>query len=94
MNPIDRTIAGDAVSLVIGERADSYDDNGEPSVRIVSRLWSAYLDVGITEADVCHMMALLKIGRTRSGYKRDSYVDAVGYELLAEALQRSTDGGN
>lgn len=87
-------VVDEAVALVEGDRADSYDASGEPSVRIASRLWSAYLDVRITDSDVCHMMALLKIGRTKGGYKRDSYVDAVGYELLAESLHRSNDGGH
>jgi hypothetical protein len=89
---IDRDIAYEAMNLVMGDRADSYDASGEPSVRIAGRLWSAYLGVPITDSDVCHMMALLKIGRTKGGYKRDSYVDAVGYELLAESLHRSNDG--
>lgn len=89
---IDRDIAYEAMNLVMGDRADSYDASGEPSVRIAGRLWSAYLDILITDSDVCHMMALLKIGRTKGGYKRDSYVDAVGYELLAESLHRSNDG--
>ena len=91
---INADIANDAVSLITGDRADSYDASGEPSVRIAGRLWSAYLGVPITDSDVCHMMALLKIGRSKGGYKRDSYVDAVGYELLAEALHRSTDGNH
>ena len=85
-------VANEAVALVTGDRSEAYDVDGSTSFRVVSRLWSAYLDHGLTETDVCNMMALLKIGRSLSGYKADTYVDAVGYVLLAEAAHRSQNG--
>ena len=46
----------------------------------IARLWTAYLEVPIDEADVCRMMALLKIARSKMGIaKEDSLVDCAGY---------------
>jgi hypothetical protein len=53
-------------------------------------MWNAYLGnkagVVITAADVCHMMALLKISRLRNGSHRDSSVDGCGYLAMGGEL--------
>lgn len=52
----------------------------------------------IKPADVCVMMALLKIARIQTGrYKADSYVDACGYLALAGEIstpESLTDWGD
>jgi hypothetical protein len=48
-------------------------------------LWSSYLNAHITGADVCQMMALLKMSRAKTGNANvlDHYVDQTGYSALA-----------
>lgn len=79
---IDPTIAADAAQLVLGDRRTAYGD----SLTRVAGLWSAYLGVDVSARDAAWMMALVKAARSRGSYKRDNFVDAVGYVLLAEAL--------
>ena len=56
----------------------------------VANLWSAW--IGITDAplsasDVLQMMSMLKKSRSKHGmFKRDNYVDDMGYTSLATAL--------
>jgi len=71
-------IAGD---LINGTRQEHYgtpqDNFGTTSI-----MWSAYLKKDISAADVCHLMALLKIARLKRGPHRDSSIDACGYMAL------------
>jgi len=88
---IDRSIAEEAGKLVGGERNDQYGPPVEGLERVAA-LWSGYLGEPLTAIDVARMMVLLKVARMQRGYKRDSYVDAVGYILIAEDLDNgSTD---
>ena len=49
---------------------------------------SIYLGVPIEAHDVANMMTMLKLARTRQGYKRDTCVDAAGYVALGGELHR------
>ena len=81
----DWRIAADALELVEGRRQDAYGDPAENLARIAG-MWSAYLGKPIDVHDVAQMMVLLKISRSRHKYRRDNYVDAVAYTLIAEGL--------
>ena len=72
------SIAGD---LINGERQSHYGTPQE-NFGTTSRMWSAYLDIEISAADVCHLMTLLKIARLKRGPHRDSSIDACGYMAL------------
>ena len=81
------TILAEAERLVGGDRLKFY---GPPKVNFkrIAQMWSAYLDVPVSELDVCCMMIALKVARIRTGgsYHRDSAVDAAGYARLLELL--------
>ena len=76
-----------AADLVSGDRAQQHGPLLEAHQNIAA-LWNAYLDGQVTapiRADqVLVMMALLKIGRTKTGaHNEDDYTDAAGYMALA-----------
>jgi hypothetical protein len=78
-----------AAELVAGDRAEQHGDMHENFANI-AELWSAWLGVGITKADVAAMMALLKLARTKSGAKNeDDAVDAAGYCGIMGQLQNN-----
>jgi hypothetical protein len=84
---IDPTIAVDAIRLIESDRQRDYG-SPENNIGRISALWSAYLGVTISEENVSAMMVLLKLSRTRGGYKRDNSVDGVAYLLLADMFGR------
>ena len=66
-----------------GDRQDAYG-NPEDSFRMISDLWTAYLDKYVSPQDVAMMMVLLKCARQKTGKgKRDNFVDMCGYAALA-----------
>ena len=69
-----------AKSIVSGARETTYG-GPESSFLSISRLWSAYLEIPISPADVAILMALMKIARLQSsqGTHFDSWVDLAGY---------------
>lgn len=72
-----------AAELVGGDRAKTHGDKFENHLNI-ARLWSAYLGVALTPEQVCWMMVLLKVARTKTGTNNpDDALDAVGYAALA-----------
>jgi DNA-binding transcriptional regulator GbsR (MarR family) len=71
-------IAGD---LINGERQAHYG-TPQDNFGTTAKMWTAYLGRDISPADVCHMMALLKIARLKRGPHRDSSIDACGYMAL------------
>ena len=79
-------ILAEADSLINGDRQAHY---GEPHENFlaIAEMWSAYLGHAVSPADVCHLMALLKIARLRNGPHRDSSVDACGYMALGGELE-------
>ena len=74
-------VLAEAIDLINGERQAHYG-TPQQNFAAVADMWSAYLGHGISSADVCHMMALLKIARLRNGSHKDSSVDAAGYIAL------------
>jgi hypothetical protein len=77
---------------ITGPREQSH---GDPSVQFAktAKLWNEYLHVvSISPQDVCMMMALLKISRSRSGDPDsiDHYEDIAGYAALAAELIRGS----
>jgi hypothetical protein len=71
-----------AESLIDGDR-DVQHGNRHECTKQISRLWSAYLGVQITQQDFCNMMALCKIGRMQTGaFNSDNAVDGAGYLAL------------
>lgn len=75
-----------AAKLVTGNRAETYGDMSENMTRIAG-LWTAYTGQKYTAQDVALMMALVKIGRIRTGrHNSDNCVDLAGYAAIAEQV--------
>ena len=70
-----------AGQLINGERQAHYG-TPQDNFGTTAEMWTAYLGRDISPADVCHMMALLKIARLKRGPHRDSSIDACGYMAL------------
>ena len=81
---IDFTIATEACELVTGPRQRAY---AHPSVNFarIAKGWEMILGVPITPEQVGLMMVVVKLARQVNAHSRDSYVDAVGYLLCADA---------
>lgn len=78
-------IAQKAAELVGGDRAESHGDMHAHFAHVAA-LWSAYLKLEqpLNATDVPHMMALLKIARTKSGnINVDDWIDGAGYMACA-----------
>jgi hypothetical protein len=80
-------IATKAAELIGGDRAETHGDMHEHFAHVAA-LWSAYLNkrlgVPLDATDVPHMMAILKIARTRSGgLNVDDWIDGAGYLACA-----------
>jgi hypothetical protein len=82
-------ILNEANALINGDREDAYGSPKE-SFHCIATMWGAYLGWHVTAADVCNMMALLKIARLRNGPHRDSNVDGAGYMALGAEM---SEGG-
>ena len=84
-------IISTAARFVSGDRAQQHGDLMECHYRIAC-LWNGYLAARrdpvapFDAADVAHMMVLLKIGRTQSGFSLDNWVDMAGYSGIAGQL--------
>jgi hypothetical protein len=61
---------------------------GHPSDNMArtAALWSAYLEMPVTDYQVSMCMALVKIARTMETAKTDTYVDLVAYASIAAQL--------
>jgi hypothetical protein len=75
----------EADELINGDRERNYGSPQE-SFGCIADMWTAYLGHPVTAADACHMMALLKIARLRTGPHRDSSVDGAGYMALGAEM--------
>ena len=82
---IDHTIVDEAIELIGIDRNNDYGDF-DHNMRNVATGWSIIIGAGVSSADAARMMAWLKIVRSSRKYKRDNYVDAIAYLLMAEAL--------
>ena len=87
-------ICAKAAELVGGERDRTHGSKRE-NFRKIAEMWNAYLRIkpafeDLTEADVGHLMVLLKVARTQHGaFNADDYIDMCGYagcagEIAAE----------
>jgi hypothetical protein len=63
-------------------------DYGHPSdnMQRTASLWSAYLEMPITDYQVAVCMALVKIARSMETAKSDTYIDLVSYCAIAGQL--------
>lgn len=78
-----------AKQCVCGDRQQDYG-NPENSFDIVAKLWSAFLGVDISACEVAAMMALVKLGRIKTGHsKDDNWVDLAGYAACGAEIQES-----
>lgn len=68
-----------AIDIVSGDRSRTHGDIAS-NMKIISDLWSVYLDKSITPQDVSMMMILLKVARLKTGTPiTDHFVDIAGY---------------
>lgn len=83
-----------ALDYVSNDRGKSHGD-AKDNFRHIASLWSAYLNMPVSSLDVCQMMTLLKISRSKIGspLHMDHYVDQCGYSALAaEIAMGEADG--
>jgi hypothetical protein len=79
-------IALEAVSLVFGDRQDSYGHPFDDFTR-TGRMWAAILGLDeVTPEQVALCMVALKLSREAHRHKRDNLVDAVGYVLTLDRV--------
>lgn len=85
------SVLQEAERLVNGDRQQSYGDASESFERIAD-FWHAYLktklkgDAHVSAKDVAAMMILMKVSRSVTSSKRDSWVDIAGYAELGSKL--------
>jgi hypothetical protein len=86
--PIDVTIAQEATGLVSGDRQAAY---GHPYDNFLdtAKLWSVVLGIDVTPQQVALCMVQVKVARQLNAPKRDNLVDAIGYLLTYDAVQRT-----
>jgi hypothetical protein len=63
-------------------------DYGHPTDNMsrTAALWSAYLEMPITDYQVANCMALVKLARSMETAKTDTYIDFVAYAALGAQL--------
>lgn len=84
---VDPALFTDASHLISGDRQTAYGDP-ETNLGRIGQLVGAWVGKDLNGADMAVIMALVKIGRMKSGYHRDNYVDAIAYLAIAEGLDR------
>jgi len=77
-----QSILDEAKQIVGGDRQQDYGSCVESFERI-AKLWSAYKGVEFTALEVSMMMTLLKVSRSKTSPKRDTFVDIAGYAECA-----------
>jgi hypothetical protein len=70
---------------IIVERGMDY---GHPSdnMQRTARLWSAYLEMPITDYQVAMCLGLVKVARSMESAKNDTYIDLAAYAALSAQL--------
>lgn len=76
------SILDEAKKIVGGDRQQDYGSCIESFERI-AKLWTAYKGTDFTALDVAMMMTLLKVSRSKTSPKRDTFVDIAGYAECA-----------
>ena len=86
-------ILEEALAITDGNRQDDYGSAIESFQRIAD-FWSTYLagklHERITPVEVAQMMVLLKVSRSLTSPKRDTFVDQAGYSRLANVITEHT----
>ena len=60
----------------------------EDSFGRIAKLWSTYLDKEVDAHDVAMLMVLLKVSRSATDHKLDTYVDMAGYAALGYRMTK------
>ena len=77
-----------AKNIITNDRAATHG-GAEDSFGTIAAMWSAYLDVDITQHDVCAMMVLLKVARIKGNAKHaDSWIDSAGYSAIGGEISQ------
>jgi len=77
-----------AIQAVCKERAETYGAV-EDSFTNIAGLWNAYADLSLTPHQVCMMMLLLKVARSKHNQEyMDNYTDAAGYAACAAEIAK------
>lgn len=87
-----KSILQEAQELVGVDRAKDWG-GVTPSFTRIANLWSAYKeDTKFTAMDVAMMLVLLKVSRSKTSPKRDTFVDIAGYsECAAQIADHNAD---
>ena len=77
--------AGDFLTEAKATIQDRGMDYGHPSdnMQRTARLWSAFLEMPVTDYQVATCLALVKIARSMETAKVDNYIDASAYMAIA-----------
>jgi Domain of unknown function (DUF6378) len=80
--------AGDFLTEAKAIIQDRGIDYGHPSDNMsrTARLWSAYLEMPVTDHQVAACMALVKLARSMESAKVDTWIDAAAYLAIAGQL--------
>ena len=70
---------------IIQDRGMQYGHPTDNMSRTAS-LWSAYLEMPVTDYQVANCMALVKLARSMEGAKVDTYIDFAAYAAIAGYL--------
>jgi hypothetical protein len=85
-----RLLLEEAIALTTGPRVEAYGDPGD-HFRDVAAVWTVQLRGRLTgdlgPADVCRMLAALKLCREVASHRRDNLVDGAAYLGLAGELE-------
>jgi len=80
--------AGDFLTEAKATIQDRGMDYGHPTDNMsrTARLWSAFLEVPLTDYQVASCLALVKLARSMESPKVDTYIDAAAYMAIAGQL--------
>ena len=80
--------AGDFLTEAKAIIQDRGFDYGHPTDNMsrTARLWSAYLEMPVTDYQVAACMALVKLARSMESSKVDTWIDAAAYMAIAGEL--------
>lgn len=86
---VKQSLASEAHDIIYGDREQTY---GAPdkNIQCIADFWTAYIKGKevLTVDDVCNMMNLLKVARSKSNPEhRDNDLDSIGYILLKERIR-------
>ena len=81
--------AGDYLSEAKAIIQDRGMDYGHPTDNMsrTARLWSAYLEMPISDYQVAMCLALVKVGRSMESAKVDNYIDGAAYFAISGQLR-------